>query len=216
MIAHLRAWARRNVRPARRPREARATQQSRPPSIHEAFPQYDIGRATYGIPKVIWGGDGGATLRIGAFCSIAGEVEIFLGGEHRVDWVTTFPFSVMWPSASHIEGHPATKGDVVVGNDVWIGRRATLLSGVTIGDGAVVGSCSLVTKDVAPYTIVGGNPARPVRARFDEATVERLLAIRWWDWDDATIERFLPLMLSDRIEDFLAAAEGERLSARGT
>jgi acetyltransferase-like isoleucine patch superfamily enzyme len=147
-------------------------------------------------------------LRIGAFCSIVDGVQIFLGGEHRTDWVTTFPFSAKWPAAKHIVGHPSTKGDVVIGNDVWIGQGATVMSGVTIGDGAVVGACSLVATDVPPYTVVGGNPARPLGTRFNEATIRRLLAMRWWDWDNARIERFLPLMLNDQIEDFLLAAEG--------
>ena len=177
-------------------------------TIQQKYPQYEIGRGTYGHPWIPpW--DNAASLRIGAFCSIAHGVQIILGGEHRPDWVTTFPFSVMWPSAADIPGQPMTRGDVVIGNDVWIGMDATVMSGVTIGDGAVVGAGAVVRRDVAPYTIVVGNPAQPVRTRFDERTVERLLAIRWWDWDDATIERHLPLMLSDRIEEFLDVAEQE-------
>ena len=79
-------------------------------------------------------------------------------------------------------GHPASKGDVVIGNDVWIGRKAVILSGVTIGDGAVVGTMAVVTSNVEPYTIVAGNPARPVRKRFDDSTIQNLLQLRWWDW----------------------------------
>lgn len=179
----------------------------RPPRTRDALPQHDIGRATYGVPKLP--GWALADLRIGAFCSIAADVTIFLGGEHRSDWATTFPFPDFWPAARSIDEFRRAKGDVVIGNDVWIGRSATILSGVTIGDGSIVGACSLVTTDVPPYTIVGGNPATVIRARFDQATVDRLLAVGWWNWEDARIERYLPLMLSDRIEDFLAAAESD-------
>lgn len=180
--------------------------QGRRPSLQEQYPHFAIGRASYGDLKILeWGND--AQLRIGAFCSISNEVTIFLGGEHHIDWVTTYPFPALWPSASHIKGHPLSKGDVVIGNDVWIGYKATILSGVTIGDGAVVGAHSLVTKDVPPYTIVAGNPAKIVRKRFDDATIERLLKIAWWNWDDQTIEHFLPLLLQNDIAAFLTAAE---------
>jgi acetyltransferase-like isoleucine patch superfamily enzyme len=178
-----------------------------PAQTRDALPQHDIGRATYGVPKLP--GWALADLRIGAFCSIAADVTIFLGGEHRSDWTTTFPFPDFWPAARSIGGFRRAKGDVVIGNDVWIGRSATILSGVTIGDGSIIGAGSLVTTDVPPYTIVAGNPAARIRARFDPATVERLLAVGWWNWEDARIERYLPLMLSDRIEDFLNAAEAE-------
>ena len=83
-------------------------------------------------------------------------------------------------------------GDIVVGSDVWIGYEAVILAGVTIGDGAIIGSRAVVTKDVPPYTIVGGVPARPIRKRFDDATIERLEALRWWDWDEETIRRAIP------------------------
>jgi acetyltransferase-like isoleucine patch superfamily enzyme len=178
-------------------------------TIQQKFPQFDIGRGTYGIPKIrSW--REGPTLRIGAFCSIAANVQIFLGGEHRVDWVTTYPFSLFWPDARHIEGHPRIKGDVVIGNDVWIGTDAIILSGVTVGDGAVIGAGAVVGKAVPPYAIVLGNPAQVVRRRFDDATIERLLRLSWWDWDDDEINRFLPLMLTDDPGPFLDAAEGAR------
>jgi chloramphenicol O-acetyltransferase type B len=176
------------------------------PTIHEKYPQFEIGRGTYGIPRIrSW--QEGPTLRIGAFCSISQEVQIFLGGEHRVDWVTTYPFSLFWKSARHIHGHPRIRGDVTIGNDVWIGWGATIMSGVAVGDGAVLGAGSVVAKDVPPYAVVVGNPARVVRKRFDEAAIARLLRIRWWDWDDERIERLLPLMLDTDIERFLEAAE---------
>ncbi|MGH9084630.1 MAG: CatB-related O-acetyltransferase [Acidimicrobiales bacterium] len=175
-------------------------------TIQEKFRQFDIGRGTYGIPQIrSW--REGPTLKIGAFCSIAANVQIFLGGEHRTDWITTYPFSVFWPSARQIEGHPRIKGDVIIGNDVWIGTGALILSGVTIGDGSVIGAGAVVGRSVPPYAVVVGNPAEVVRKRFDEHTIGRLLRIRWWDWDDSKIEQFLPLMLSGDPEPFLRAAE---------
>jgi acetyltransferase-like isoleucine patch superfamily enzyme len=185
-----------------------------PPLTKDRLPQYEIGRWTYGVPEVFAWGEG-ATLRIGAFCSIAAGVKIYLGGEHRVDWVTTFPFPRFWPEASHIQGHPRTKGDVVIGSDVWIAADATLLSGVTVGHGAVIGLGAVVSRDIPPYTIVAGNPATRLRSRFDDLTVQRLLRLAWWDWDEARIRRHLPLMLSARIEEFLSAAEADAEASSG-
>lgn len=176
-------------------------------SLAEQFPQYEFGKGTYGNNLLISDWGEGATLRIGSFCSIAADVRIFLGGEHRTDWVTTYPFTFLWNAADHIKGHPRTKGDVNVGNDVWIGREAVILSGVSIGDGAVVGARSVVTKNVSPYAVVAGNPARFVKKRFDDETISRLLRIKWWNWEDEEIEKSLPVLLSDNIEAFLDYAE---------
>lgn len=176
-------------------------------SLQQRYPQYEIGRGTYGSDLRILRRKDGATLKIGAYCSIAAGVQIFLGGEHRVDWVTTFPFNVLWTSAKHIKGHPKTKGNVEIGNDVWIGREALILSGVRIGDGAVIGVRSVVTKDIPPYAIAAGNPAQVIRKRFDDMTIQRLLNLKWWDWDEARIEKALPLLLSDDISTFLSAME---------
>jgi len=180
--------------------------QARNRDLRAQYPQYNMGRGTYGDLRVRSWGEG-STLTMGAFCSVAHGVQILLGGEHRPDWVTTYPFSVLWENGRHLPGHPASKGDVVIGNDVWIGAEAMILSGVTIGDGAVIGARSVVTKDVPPYAIVGGNPARLIRLRFDQTTIARLQNLQWWTWDDARIERFLPLLLSDSVEAFLREAE---------
>ncbi len=171
----------------------------------ERYPQYQIGKHTYGHPKILSWGEG-TQIKIGAYCSFAGGIKIFLGGEHRTDWVTTYPFTELWESAKSIKGHPGTKGDVVIGNDVWVGEDATIMSGVMIGDGAVIGSCAVVTKDVPPYGIVAGNPAKLVKKRFDDETIDRLLEIRWWDWDEEAIEKYLPLLLSNDIALFLDKA----------
>lgn len=133
----------------------------------------------------------GDRLVIGKFCSIgAGTKFVMNGGNHHTTWLTTYPFPIFghgWEAAM-----PASwpnKGDTVVGNDVWFGHDALVMPGVTIGDGAIVATRAVVTRDVPPYAIVGGNPATVLRYRFDEATIARLLAVRWWDWDAAKITR---------------------------
>lgn len=93
------------------------------------------------------------------------------------------------------------KGDIVIGNDVWIGYQAVILAGVTVGDGAITGSRAVVTRDVPPYTIVGGVPAKPIRKRFDEDTIARLQALRWWDWDQETIRRAIPAIQAGRLSE---------------
>jgi acetyltransferase-like isoleucine patch superfamily enzyme len=169
----------------------------------------EVGRHTYGHEQITvrsWGES--AQLRIGSFCSIADRVEIFLGGNHRADWVTTFPFPAFaehWPAAATIGEEHSTKGDVVIGNDVWIGSNATILSGVTVGDGAVIGADSTVAADVAPYAVVAGNPARQVRLRFGPQTIERLLEIRWWEWPDERIQASVSRLCSGDVEGFLDA-----------
>src|SRR5687768_8193060 len=118
-------------------------------------------------------------LIIGSFCSIGSGAAFVMAGNqgHRSDWVTTFPFHYM-PEVPAFRG----AGDTVVGSDVWIGSEAMIMPGIRIGHGAVIGSRALVTKDVEPYTIVGGNPARPIRKRFSEEEIAMLLEMAWWDW----------------------------------
>lgn len=172
-------------------------------SVQERFPQYDIGRGTYaGALEVLEWGEG-AKLRIGNFCSISDDVTILLGGEHRTDWITTYPFSALWDEARNLAGHPATKGDVVIGSDVWLARQCLILSGVTIGHGAAVAAHAVVTKDVPPYAIVGGNPARVIKYRFAEDEIAALLKIAWWNLPDEEIRKNLPLLLSDHIGEFI-------------
>lgn len=159
---------------------------------------YEIGEYTYGNPIIYFEGEG--NLKIGKFCSIAFEgVKIFLGGNHRVDWATTYPFNkiVDYPEATQITGHPSSKGDVIIGNDVWIGMNATILSGVTIGDGAIVAAHAVVTKDVPPYAIVAGNPARIVKFRFPEEIIKELLDLQWWNWPIEKIRANIPLLMNN-------------------
>jgi virginiamycin A acetyltransferase len=133
----------------------------------------------------------GDRLVIGKFCSIgAGTKFIMNGGNHHGTWLTTYPFPIFghgWEAAMP-ESWP-NKGDTVVGNDVWFGHDALVMPGVTIGDGAIVATRAVVTRDVPPYAIVGGNPATVLRYRFDGVTIAGLLAVRWWDWDAAKITR---------------------------
>lgn len=176
---------------------------SRRSPIRSRFP---VGRATYGEPKVLQWGDE-ASLRIGAFCSIAREVTILLDGNHNTDWITTFPFPRFRDSVRAIDGYNLTRGGVVIGNDVWIGDGATIMSGVTIGDGAVVAARAVVTRDVPAYGIVGGVPAKLIRYRFPENTIGLLQRIAWWDWPDTDIDRAIPLLLSNDVAGLLRFAE---------
>lgn len=158
------------------------------------------GKHTYGIENITvksWGE--GAHLFIGSFCSIAGRQTIFLGGNHRTDWATTFPFGHIFQDifpagAINGHGHPATKGDVVIENDVWIGHNSTIMSGIRVGSGSVIAANSVVVKEVAPYTIVGGNPAREIKLRFPQSTIDQLLQIQWWNKSDSLIDSIIPLL----------------------
>lgn len=156
----------------------------------------EVGPYSYGYRRMqVLEWNEGASLRIGAYCSIAGDVRFVLGGNHRTDWITTFPFGHMYhdvfgPDAA--PGQPATRGDITVGNDVWLGQGCTILSGVTIGDGAVVAMGAMVTRDIGPYEVWGGNPARCVALRFAPDVVDRLLALRWWELPEPVIRRMVP------------------------
>lgn len=126
-------------------------------------------------------------LVIGRFCSIAcGARFLFNSANHAMASLSTYPFPLFWEEWGLDRAEVASawdnKGDIVVGNDVWIGYEAVILAGVTVGDGAVIAARAVVTRDIPPYTIVGGVPAKPIRRRFPEDTIRRLLALRWWDW----------------------------------
>ncbi len=175
-----------------------------------------VGEFTYGDPEIFWWGED-VSLSIGKYCSIARGVGIFLGGNHRPDWITTFPFSAIdtWPEAQAIPGHPASRGNVTIGHDVWIGANATILSGVAVGDGAVIGAAAVVTRDVLPYCVVAGNPAKLIRRRFSQAQIDGLLSVAWWDRPDDEVRRLVPLMLSSDVDGFLSACGWSDASQSG-
>ncbi len=133
-------------------------------------------------------------LIIGKFCSIAcGAKFIFNSANHTLSSVSTYPFPIFFEewglNIKDVAAAWDNKGDIVIGNDVWIGYEAVIMAGVTVGDGAIIGTRAVVTKDVPPYTIVGGVPAKPIRKRFDNETLDELLKIRWWDWTEEKIAR---------------------------
>ena len=161
-----------------------------------------LGDFTYGSPYILNDVEG-VWCHIGKFCSIAENVVIMAGGEHRVDWITTYPFNVFMEGVSGLQGHPTSKGDVIIGNDVWIGYGSIILSGVEVGDGVAIAAGSVVTKSIPPYTIVGGNPARVIRKRFSEDIVEALLSMKWWDWSYEQIFEAIPLLQDDRVEELI-------------
>lgn len=149
----------------------------------------------------------GDRLVIGRFCSIAAETRFIMnGGNHATDWFTTFPFPIFghgWEAAMP-EAWPH-KGDTVVGHDVWIGYGAVIMPGVRIGTGAIVATGSVVTRDVEPFAIVGGNPAAHIRYRLDEPVVNALMEIAWWDWDAARLTRNVKAICSNDLEALRAA-----------
>lgn len=144
-------------------------------------------------------------LMIGKFCSIAcGAKFLFTSANHTLSSLSTYPFPLFFEEwglkKENVTDAWDNKGDIVIGNDVWIGYEAVILSGVTIGDGAIIGTRAVVTKDVPPYTIVGGIPAKPIRKRFSDETISALLALQWWDWPKEKIERNLHRIQSGRIQ----------------
>ena len=134
-------------------------------------------------------------LIIGKFCSIAcGAKFLFNSANHTLNSLSTFPFPIfpeVWDESMPVTDAWDNKGDIVIGNDVWIGYEAVIMAGVHIGDGAIIGTRAVVTKDVPPYTIVGGIPAKKIRSRFDDETIELLQQLKWWDWEPTKISKNL-------------------------
>lgn len=144
-------------------------------------------------------------LIIGKFCSIAcGAKFLFNSANHTFRSLSTYPFPLFFEEwgldKKNVTDSWDNKGDIVIGNDVWIGYEAVVMAGVTIGDGAVIGACAVVTKDVLPYTIMGGIPAKPIRKRFSEETISALLALKWWDWPKEKIAQKIEAIQSGCVE----------------
>ena len=157
----------------------------------------EIGDFTYGFPIVRSWGEENARLKVGKFCSIGERVQIYLGGNHHTDWLTTYPFNVLLKDLyPGIDGEcAATKGDVIIGNDVWIGNDVIILSGVTIGDGAAIGAGSVVTKDVRSCELVAGDPAKQKKILWQKV---QAVGACWWDWPLEKIAEKVPMLMSER------------------
>jgi virginiamycin A acetyltransferase len=168
------------------------------------YNKYTIGKYTYGAP-IVKDWHQGSPLKIGDFSSIAENVTILLGGNHPIDWVSSFPFGVVFEEfKERYYNYPQlSKGSVIIGNDVWIGLDSVILSGVTIGDGAIIAAGSIVTKNVEPYAIVGGNPAKTIKKRFSDEAVSKLLEIQWWHWEIDKIKENLDFIMSADIDLFI-------------
>lgn len=145
----------------------------------------------------------GDKLIIGKFCAIASGVTFIMNGaNHRMDGITTFPFNIFgkdWAKVTPTKEQLPYKGDTIIGNDVWIGTNVTIMPGIKVGDGAIIASNATVVKDVAPYSITGGNPAAEIRKRFTDEQIEILLEIQWWNWPEEKITEHLHLLVSNDI-----------------
>jgi acetyltransferase-like isoleucine patch superfamily enzyme len=166
-----------------------------------------FGEASAGVPKIRGYFYEDSRLIVGNYSSIAAGSVIMLGGYHGIDRVTTYPHRIMMrlPGAGE-DGFPTVRGDTRIGSDVWIGTESVIMSGVTIGDGAVVSTGAVVMRDVPPFAVVAGNPARPIRWRFSEEQREALLRIRWWDWPRDRVIEAVPLLASSDVDGFIAWA----------
>jgi len=149
----------------------------------------------------------GDKLIIGKFCMIASDVTFIMNGaNHLSEAISTYPFAIFgddWSNAMDGKEYP-TKGDTIIGNDVWIGFGATIMPGITVGDGAIIATKSVVTKDIEPYSIVGGNPAKKIRKRFLEPEIKELLELRWWDWPIEKITQNVNVLTENKIRELKA------------
>jgi acetyltransferase-like isoleucine patch superfamily enzyme len=164
-----------------------------------------MGNMSYYAPNVVkYQGDTGRVI-IGNFASVAPDADFYVGGLHRTEWVSQYGLRAMLDlPGAHEDGFTHGRGDIVVGSDTWVTNGCTVMSGVTIGDGAVVGTKAVVAKDVRPYAIVVGNPAREIRRRFSDEQIEALLRIRWFDWPTEKVKEHIELISSPDIDAFIA------------
>ncbi len=185
---------------------------SKIPELLNTDPRVSVGRFTYGKPKfMLWAEN--ETVSIGAFCSIADDVTIFGGGEHNTQWNTTYPLRIAFGLPGEgSDGHPSTKGPTIIGNDVWIGFGATILSGSQVGNGAVIGARAVVSGKVPAFSIFAGNPARVVRQRFELARINELQKMKWWDWPVELIKQAAPYLCSSDTSNLIEFAKTHGIS----
>ena len=172
-----------------------------------------IGDWTYGNLTVMrWNTND--KLIVGKYSSIGPDVSIIFGGNHRQDWITTSPLPAgtfqaykKFPKAKNIKDFIYSKGEVKIGNDVWIGAKTIILSGSTIGDGVCIAAGSVVSGEIEPYSIVAGNPAKEIKKRFSEDIIKKLLTIKWWNFSDEKVNEYSELLCSENIETFLKKFE---------
>lgn len=165
-------------------------------------PRVKIGDFTYGIPFIAdYSAD--YQISIGKFCSISNNVEFIVGGQHPYNHVSQYGIIPQLEEYFKFKYENLPTAPLIIGNDVWIGRNAVIVKGVTIGDGAIIGSNAVVAKDVPPYAIVAGNPARVISYRFNDDTIQSLLQIKWWDWPDQQIVDNIELIMSSNIDEFI-------------
>jgi chloramphenicol O-acetyltransferase type B len=167
------------------------------------------GVGTYGVPTIwTFPHEPNTKLIIGKYSAVGGTH--LLGGQHAVKHVASYPFRIHWGmEGAGQDGNPAVRGDIVIGSDVWVTFGSYTLSGVTIGDGAVVATGSIVTKDVPPYAIVGGNPAKVIKYRHTEEQIAALLEIKWWDWPEDEIRKAVPYLASEDVDAFIEYARDQ-------
>lgn len=164
-----------------------------------------MGNMSYYAPNIVkYEGDTGRVI-IGNFASVAPDADFYVGGLHRTEWVSQYGLRAMLDlPGAHEDGFTHGRGDIVVGSDTWVTNGCTVMSGVTIGDGAVVGTKAVVARDVRPYAIVVGNPAREIRRRFSDEQVDALLRIGWWDWPTDKVKEHVALISSPDVDAFIA------------
>jgi len=167
-----------------------------------------MGEGSYGSPALR---GRLSTVRIGKYCSIADNVTFDAGENHNTGNISTYPFNILFPAeCGHIKTHPVTKGDITVGHDVWIAAGAYILGGVVVGHGAVIGGRAVVSRNVEPYAVAVGNPARTVGYRFSPEDIEKLLMLKWWDWPRAKILKHVELLMSGNVDALIRASRKKK------